>query len=372
MRRAIVSFGFGSLAWLPLLVVWACSGGGGSAQPPPDGDDSDAQPDVPDEFSVPDGPNPEGGSSCTVGIAGMTTDPVALCFQGDLLTAEVAGAYVNGQGVAQTWDDSGHTSGHAWQDDLGLASAIASFECSAEYYGNADYLGRSTLVLGDLAKCAREGAARGAWATTARSTSAFCNAEAGYNYLNDEAKRRRLPRPRGRLRPNPPDLLCPGRSIRSLDDAGSTRRDHRNGTPDRSGGVDYAPAQAIMAAAALLDMAVLYGSDPDAGAPGPRHMASSLALAALGYVWSRGRDPVTGLFYQALVTSNDAGHDALLPGTPTSDALLTDVQATAVLGLSRVQTALDTLQADALTLVALTPPSSTSPSSARRTRSSSR
>jgi hypothetical protein len=54
-------------------------------------------------------------------------------------------------------------------------------------------------------------------------------------------------------------------------------------------------------------------------------------------VWARGRDTSTGLFYQQLVTSSDPGHDKPYQGTLANDALLTDVQAEAVLGLSRVQ-----------------------------------
>jgi hypothetical protein len=61
-------------------------------------------------------------------------------------------------------------------------------------------------------------------------------------------------------------------------------------------------------------------------------------------VWKRARDPVTGLFYQALVTSGDPMHDALGPGVPTSDAVLTDVQGPIVLGLARAQDLETTLQ----------------------------
>jgi hypothetical protein len=62
-------------------------------------------------------------------------------------------------------------------------------------------------------------------------------------------------------------------------------------------------------------------------------------------VWAHGRDATTGLFYQQLVTSGDPGHDALGQGAPTPDALLTDVQAGAVLGLARAQDLASSLQA---------------------------
>jgi hypothetical protein len=115
------------------------------------------------------------------------------------------------------------------------------------------------------------------------------------------------------------------------------------GTPDGMGNVVYAPAQVIMAAAALVDMASLHASDPDAGADVSTWVAT--ALAAVDYVWERGRDTSTGLFFQQLVTSGDPGHDALGQGMPTPDALLTDVQAEAVLGLARLQDGVNALVA---------------------------
>jgi hypothetical protein len=291
-----------------------------------------------DDFYVPDIANPEGGSSCTIGVAGMTSDPVALCFQGYLLTTEVDAAYVRGQGVAQTWDDLGHTSGHAWQDDLGLASAIASFECSAEYYGNADYA-PLTMVLADLASVIPREFPTGMAGYDGEVYFRLRNAEAGYNYLNAVAQAatframaegyaRTIQESYAQAVPAQGDGASPGLVI---------------GTPDAAGGIDYAPAQVIMASAALLDMALLHAGDTDAGTDPATWQAT--ALAALDYVWRRGRDPVTGLFYQALVTSSDPAHDTPFQGTPTSDALLTDEQAAAILGLARVEVRFDSLQA---------------------------
>jgi hypothetical protein len=302
-------------------------------------DASDAAPEALDEFSVPDIANPPGPSNCTIGVAGVMNDPVALCFQGDLLKTEVNAAYVPGQGVAQMWDDSGHTSGHAWQDDLGLASAIASFVCSAEFYGNTEYDAALRPVLGDLAKVIPPEFPSGIAGYDGEVYFRLRNAEAGYNYLNGspqaatfsamaDAYARAIQGSYAQTVPAPGDGGAPGLVI---------------GTPDKAGGIDYAPAQVIMASAALLDMALLHGSDPDAGTD-PATWQST-ALAALDYVWRRGRDPVTGLFYQSLVTSSDPAHDTPLPGTPTSDALLTDVQAAAILGLARTEDRFDTLQA---------------------------
>jgi hypothetical protein len=90
-------------------------------------------------------------------------------------------------------------------------------------------------------------------------------------------------------------------------------------------------------------MANVHASDPDAGADVAAWVTS--ALAAVDYVWARGRDTTTGLFFQQLVTSGDPGHDALGQGMPTPDALLTDVQAEAVLGLARLQDGVNALLA---------------------------
>jgi hypothetical protein len=270
----------------------------------------------------------------------MTSDPVALCFQGELLTTEVAKAYVNGQGIAQTWDDAGNKSGHVWQDDLGLASAIASFGCSAQFYGNTDYASLNA-VLGDLAGVLEKELAAPPAGYDGEIYFRLRNAEAGYNYLDDStdaAAFRGLADAYGRA-----IQASYAHSVPATGDGGAAGI--VLGTPDASSGVDYAPDQVIMGAAALLDMALLYGSDPDAGSDASTWQAT--ALAALDYVWMRGRDPTTGLFFQSLVTSNDPGHDALLSGTPTNDALLTDVQAAAVLGLARVQSRLDALALDA-------------------------
>ncbi len=319
-----------------LLVLSACGGHGAGVPPPPPTDAYDAGSEAGAEASLPAVPNPEGGSSCTVGLSGMTRDPVALCFQGDLLTAEVTKAYVMGQGVAAAWDDAGHTSGHAWQDDLGLASAIASFVCSAEFYGNGQYASLYA-VLEDLAGVLPKELPPSPAGYDGEIYFRLRNAEAGYHYVNDEphaAVFRSLADDYGRA-----TASTYAQSVAAGGDAGTTQV--VLGTPDASGGVDYAPAQVIMGAAALLDMALLYGGDPDAGSDPSAWRAA--ALAALDYVWARGRDPATGLFYGSLVTSGDPGHDALLPVLPANDALLTDVQAAAVLGLARVQAKVDAL-----------------------------
>jgi hypothetical protein len=112
------------------------------------------------------------------------------------------------------------------------------------------------------------------------------------------------------------------------------------GVLDGDGTVTYAPAQSVMAAAALLDMAVVHAGD-DAGAS---QAWASTAAQVLAYVLARGMDPTSGLFYQSLVTSGDPGHDAPVGGMPTSDTMLTETQAWIDLGLARAQDLADTLQ----------------------------
>jgi hypothetical protein len=112
------------------------------------------------------------------------------------------------------------------------------------------------------------------------------------------------------------------------------------GALNADGSVTYAPAQSVMAAAALLDMAVVHWNDADAGAA--RAWATT-AVQVLSYVLSRGADPTTDLFYQALVTSGDPTHDTPTAGTPTSDSMLTETQAWITLGLARAQDSVDTL-----------------------------
>ncbi|MGD0529095.1 MAG: hypothetical protein ABSE49_28410, partial [Polyangiaceae bacterium] len=117
------------------------------------------------------------------------------------------------------------------------------------------------------------------------------------------------------------------------------------GVANGDGSVTYSPAQTVMAAAALLDMAVLEAEGADAGP-----VTSAWATAAqqvLAYVLARGRDPGSGLFYQSLTTSGDPGHDAVGVGTPTNDSMLTETQAWVILGLARAQDLLDTYEMDA-------------------------
>jgi len=111
------------------------------------------------------------------------------------------------------------------------------------------------------------------------------------------------------------------------------------GTHNADGSVSYQPGQAVMAAAALLDMANRYAGSHDAGSAPAQWEA--VGTQVLAYLWNRARDPVTGMFYQALVTSSAPGHDTLASSGYyySPDNLLTDVQGQVILGLARAQAA---------------------------------
>ncbi len=111
------------------------------------------------------------------------------------------------------------------------------------------------------------------------------------------------------------------------------------GTPvsgDAGSGIAYAPADAATGALALIDLAVRHASDDPADAAAWQ----SAAALVLEHLDARARDTATGLYFAALVTSADPGHDALAPATPSgppADALLTDVNARIALALLRAQ-----------------------------------
>lgn len=365
------------LASIPLALgaVVAGSGACGSSKSNPSGGTSDASQDVGEEFTessdvnVDIGPLPDAsGYVCWIPAAGnqMTglTDPVLLCTQDQVLGFVLQYAYVKGTGVMSTWSSvpPNYTAGtgHDWTDDLGLAAAIGDFHCSASYYGSTVNIAKYDSTLMDLhtillkelpnatssydgalyyrmrsaamaltyvmddTDAATVNAAAEAW--VANVVSRFTTmvtppasgggdggaGEAGAGDAGDAG---------------PSDAAAPPQAVALI------------GVPNGNGTVDYAPAPSIMAAAALLDMARLHANDPDAGAEVPAWI--SIARGTLGYLWSRARDPVTGLFYAELTTSSDPGHDALNPQlSPAPDTLSTEVQGAAVLGLARAVRAL--------------------------------
>jgi hypothetical protein len=334
---------FALLAWAcasknnPNLVVGTPDSGAVDA-----GDDGDASEDI--NINGPDSAN-DPCSFDLPGQTGVTLDPVALCTQQQVLSFEIHHAYTTGKGVAPGWASTGTfapLTGHAWQDDLGLAGAIGGYYCNAEVYGNNAITGLLSTTLADLGNVLSS--------ELQQTPSPYAGvydgelyfrlrwAQAAFNYANSNA---------GTVVQGLADaygatLANQAFSVAPVAGDGGSPGGMVIGTKNADGTVTYSPAQAVMAAAALLDMAVLQLKNPDAGA----QVASwtSTAQQVIAYVLARGRDPVTGLFYQSLTTSSAPGHDTVGPGTPTNDTMLTESQAWVMLGLARAQDLLDTLE----------------------------
>jgi hypothetical protein len=363
MRKSLI---FASLPWVAMGLVWACSNSNGNPTIVVGNEASAGETSVPESGDFPEtGPIPDVlQNPCT--LADHKTDPVALCIQEQLLQFELANAYQKGQGVAPSWSSvppySAGTGQHAWQDDLGLAGALGAYYCSAEIYGNnqsqapfdAALLDLGPVLVNELKQSPPPGYDgeiyfRLRWA------------EAAYNYVNSQnaASLAAMAETFGAgLAAQAFAVPASGGTGDAGDagDAGGAGDGGEAGAAGSPGGtvigaknadgtVTYAPAQTIMAAAALLDMAVLHVKDADAGAAGAAQQWGATGLQVLDYVLARGRDPVTGLFYQSLTTSGSPGHDTPGPGTPTSDTFLTDDQAWATMGLARAQDLLVTLAA---------------------------
>jgi len=338
-------------AWL--AGVAACNGGGSNGPAPGDAGAQDVvsdQPVVPTDtgpFTYPDVATavPEASvHNCLLSAAdGSAADPVLLCSQETALLNLLTNAYTTGTGVAPGFSVKPPytaSTGHAWQDDLGLAASLGAFQCSALAYGDTQFLGLFDMVLADLGKLLP-----GEIVTTGSYDGEVYfrlrNAARGFSLIGSTSVAGAL------------DAMADGyaRAIQAsfvqavpLPDAGATTATVIGAPGTQPGTVSYAPAPAAMAAAALLDMAARAGNAGDAGAEAVAFAASG--NGALAYLWARARDPVTGLFYQALVTSSDPGHDTLGTGTYANDALLSDVQASVVLALARAQTAANALAVD--------------------------
>lgn len=317
------------------IVVAACSksSGSGGTPPGPDGGgdvvESDAGPDVP---IVP----PQDGATGSCSFNG--SDPVSFCLQKIVLQEELSDAYAKGKGVPPSWDVKGTPgSGHSWRDDVSFAASIGAFHCSSAAYGDKTLAPMLDAIMPDLGMLIVQELSTVPSGYDGEDYFRLRAAATGLAAANDATDAPALAQIADAF----------GRKLQTsyaqtvtLPEGGTATL---LGTPDGMGNVTYAPAQVIMAAAALVDMANVHASDPDAGADVPAWVQT--ALAAVDYVWSRGRDPSTGLFFQQLVTSTDPGHDALGQGMPAPDALLTDVQAEAVLGLARLQDAVNALAA---------------------------
>jgi hypothetical protein len=311
-----------------------------------------------------------GGYVCWIPTSGDKTqgltDPVLLCTQDQILGFVLQYAYVKGTGVMSTWSSvpPSYTMGttHDWRDDLGLAAAIGDFHCSATYYGSTVDIAKYDSTLVDLHTVLPSELPKAMQSYDGALYYRMRSAALAFTYAMDSTDATTVNAAAESWAANVvtsfTTMVTPPASGGSGGDGGAGEGGASDagdagpsdgsappgpialvGQPMGNGVVQYSPAQSIMAAAALLDMARVHANDPDGGAAVATWTAT--AQGTLAYVWNRARDPGTGLFYQTLVTSSDPGHDALAPGgMPTSDALLTDVQGAAILGFSRAMRAL--------------------------------
>ncbi len=356
------------LASVPLALgaVVAGSGACGSSNSGSPGGTADAS-DAREEFvettdvsvDIPPLPDASGYVCWIPGSGDKTqglTDPVLLCTQDQVLGFVLQYAYVKGTGVMSSWSSTppSYTAGtaHDWRDDLGLAAAIGDFHCSASYYGSTVDIAKYDSTLVDLHTILPGELPQATQSYDGALYYRMRSAGLAFTYALDDMDATTL---RGAAEAWAANVVASfttmvtppatggggdgGAADAGAGDAAAPAPVALIGTPKGGGVVEYAPAQSIMAAAALLDMARLHANDPDAGAAPATWTAT--ARGTLDYVWSRARDPMTGLFYQKLDTSSDPGHDALAPGgMPTSDAVLTDVQGAAILGFARAMRAL--------------------------------
>jgi hypothetical protein len=334
------SLALSSLPAAVLALAWACANTNDNPAvkvtedaSSADGDDAAGESGaVADSGGLPDSLQ----DPCTLGD--HVTDPVDLCLQQEALSSEVKYAYTMGQGVAPSWSSvtGAPGSGHSWQDDLGLAGALGAYYCSAEVYGNTQVDAPFKAVVVDLA--AVLGAELSATPPSGYDGEVYFRmrwAQAAFAYWSGSgaiamqaAADAFAAGLLSQAYPRPPVAGGDG------GDAGAGGI--VIGSKNADGTVAYSPARSVMAAAALLDWA----GQAAANDGGSRAQAWATAQEVLDYVLARGKDPVTGLFYQSLVTSSDPGHDALGPAAPTNDTFLTDDQAWVVLGLVRAQDAL--------------------------------
>jgi hypothetical protein len=395
MQRArwLVAVGCAGVAGVPLL---ATSCGGGSSQASVGADASDAMVEA-EVLSVSGdaGPMPDANvPHCTLDNG---TDPVALCVQKMALEALHSRAFDSKGGVAASWSPStgrvdvgdGGARVHSWTDDVGYAAAAAAYLTSAAVYGDPQlttpldgdlhalatllkeelsplpegYSGEPYLRLrvaagglrtvndvteGDAIDSVADAYGRAAF-TQYYVTLAALPGDAGSEAGSDAAQ----------VADGGPDAAVdarggdgsavdattpgvdaatdvPDATLGATDagveagDAAVIVQDGVFGRPSGSG-YAYTTADVATAACAMLDLAA---RDPSDASAKKWQMA---AMSAFDHIHDRARDPVTGLYFTALVTSGDPGHDALQTSLASPGVLLTDTTATVALALARAR-----------------------------------
>jgi hypothetical protein len=343
MRRTPVAFASTLwLAGLTLSVMGACGDDSGAT--------ADAGPDVAEDNTATDDSSDAPLPPLDMGTTPHCTlqdgsDPVGICIQKMVLAQQSPpggvyyGAYVKGKGVATSWDsmtgapdtdDAGVTL-HSFRDDLAFTSSIAYYHCSSGIYGDTDVTATLDAALVDLAPILQKELAVLPDAYDGQLYLRLRNTQAGLYYVSD---------------------TMDGDMLKVIADAygKAIQTKYAKSVPGADGGapamvlgrpsgaaVAYASADVVTGAVALFDMAVLHASDD----PTDAQTWAATAQSAIDYVWSRARDPVTGLFYGSLVTSSDPAHDMVAD----DGSLLTDVQGAIILALARAQDLSDAVAA---------------------------
>ncbi len=354
MRFSLLA-SLGLLAVAPLVAL-ACGGDTTSSGAPDGGGDGTSDVTTDTTLVPPDTYVPPSDASMKHCQLNDMTDPVALCTQKLVLRATHVAAFDATRGLATGWDsttgaldtDGAGAVQHDLHDDLGYLSACGLYHTSSGAYGDteltptldADAVALAPLVEQELATLPDEYSGE----TYARLRNAAGAARLANDSMDGD-KLDTIAETYGRRIFSSyffpvMEMIDAGPGEGGADaapeagppdggDAGAPIPDGILGRPSGAGAYAYAPADVATAALALLDLAQRNPTDPS---------QTSWQIAALGafeHLHARARDPVTGLYYRALVTSNDPGHDQLDPAQTPSDVLLTDVTATVALALSR-------------------------------------
>ena len=328
--------------------VWACSSDNGTAPNTADASDGaadDGGTDAPPQPILDDG----AVVKCQLDNGG---DPVALCTQKVVLTSQRRGGFVPEGGVYASWDsktfapdtnDAGAPL-HDFHDDLGFGAAIASYHLASGLYGDNEITATLDDALVSLAIVAEAELATPPADYDGDVYARLRLVGAGLRYINENAHAAKID---AIAEPYARAIYAAYYQQVTGGDAGAA--DFAIGTPAGSQ-TAYEPAKVANAALALIDMAVRHKDDDAANAS----KWQTAAVRALDHLWLRARDPATHLYYRALVTSVDPGHDSLAASPLPSDALYAEVQARVMLSLLRAQELVRS-NAGALTAIATYP-----------------
>lgn len=285
------------------------------------------------EASPPE-PDAEAVVQCTIDNGG---DPVGLCVQKFVLTAQHDAAFLPGVGVASRWDattfipatDDAGTVVHDPRDDLAYAAALARYHASSKLYGDTEMTTQFDADLLALVPVLKAEFATPGESCAGESYRHLRQVAAGLHYLNKAEDADAI---------NVMADSC-GREIfehryhelpAPADSDGGTAGGGIIGSESSGGAYEYEPAEVAASALAMLDMAWRHLDDDPAMAE-PMQRAATRSLA---YVWARARHEPTGMLHARLRTSSTGQPDELA-GETTPDVLLSEVQGVFALSLLR-------------------------------------